>query len=248
MFSMFAYLGWSAAVYSAGETREAPRTVPRAMLLGTLIVLGLYAAVNAAMLVHIPLSELAQEKAVVELLVRKLFGEGVSRLFAGVVAFALLSSLGASAFLGPRVLHTMLGWYVSRVAPAPDSKAGESNDPGRSPEVPARLVWIQAGLSIGMILSGTFEQILTVTGFLLGIFPLLSVLGLYTQRANWPESVPGLARAVAIPLFVGGSLLILVLGALRSPREMGVASVVVLAIFVLRRKAIHSIGSTTPAP
>lgn len=242
MFSMFAYLGWSAAIYSAGETRQASRTVPKAMLLGSVIVLLLYAAVNAALLKHIPLSELAQEKAVIELLVRKLFGEGASRLFAGIVSFALLSSLGASAFLGPRVLHTMLGWYrrEQKTLETPKSNAADS-----SPAVPALIVWAQAALSIGMILSGTFEQILTVTGFLLGVFPILSVLGLYTAHANSPEPVPGFARWITGPLFVAGSSLILILGALERPREMGVATFVVFVLFVLRRKAMDSVANAS---
>jgi APA family basic amino acid/polyamine antiporter len=227
MFSMFAYLGWSAAVYSAAETREAGRTVPRAMLWGTCIVLLLYLGVNLALLRQIPLGELAREKAVIELLFRKLFGSSASPLFSGLVAFALLSSLGASAFLGPRVLHTMLRWY----RPAMPEQAPEERPEPVSP----RLVWLQAALSLGMIASGTFEQILTVTGFLLGIFPMLTVLGLYTDRANVPERVSLFARAFAAPLFLAGSLLILVLGALEKPAEMGIASTLILLIFWFRR-------------
>ncbi len=228
MFSMFAYLGWSAAIYSAAETKDPARTVPKAMLYGTAIVLVLYVGVNVALLKHIALADLAKEKAVLELLVRKLFGDGASRIFAGIVSFALLSSLGASAFLGPRVLHTMLLWY------RPTSNGGAQNSQLR---VPWSLVWMQAALSMGMILSGTFEQILTVTGFLLGIFPILAVVGLYTRRANEEQEVPILARGLAVPLFVAGSLLILVLGAMEKPGEMGVASGLVLVIFLLRHRA-----------
>jgi APA family basic amino acid/polyamine antiporter len=227
MFSMFAYLGWSAAIYSAAETREARRTVPRAMLAGTLAVLLLYAGVNLALLRHIPLSELAGEKAVIELLVRKIFGQDASSAFSAFVAFALLSSLGASAFLGPRVLQAMLAWYrphpSETTAPAPQ-------------EVRPWMIWLQALLSMAMILSGTFEQILTVTGFLLGIFPILAVLGLYTGTANAPEKVPSLARFFAAPVFLAGSLLILILGAMERPAEMGIASAAIATLVLLRHR------------
>ncbi len=240
MFSMFAYLGWSAAIYSAAETREARRTVPRAMLAGTVIVLLLYAGVNLALLRHIPLQELAGEKAVIELLVRKLFGIEASTVFSAFVAFALLSSLGASAFLGPRVLQAMLVWYRSPEAPE------SASDSPRSPEVRPWVVWLQALLSMCMILSGTFEQILTVTGFLLGIFPILAVLGLYTRAANSPEKVPATARWLAAPVFLAGSLLILTLGALEKPLEMGVATAAIMAIFLSRHRARrHSSVSLT---
>jgi hypothetical protein len=68
-----------------------------------------------------------------------------------------------------------------------------------------------------MILSGSFEQILTVAGFLLGIFPMIAVLGLYTRAANEPARVHALIRYFAAPLFISGSLLILVMGAREKP-------------------------------
>ncbi|NBV87309.1 MAG: amino acid permease, partial [Verrucomicrobia bacterium] len=172
MFSMFAYLGWSAAIYSSAETRDAKRNVPRAMLLGTLVVMLLYLGVNVVLLRHIPLSELSTEKAVLELLVRKMFGSEAAVAFSGLVAFALLSSLGASAFLGPRVLDAMLAWYRSK--PPDTQRVQEQHQDTRQPSertISPRLLWLQAGLSMAMIVSGTFEQILTVTGFLLGFFP-----------------------------------------------------------------------------
>ena len=229
MLAMFAYLGWSAAIYSAAETRDAKRNVPRAMMLGTLVVLVLYIAVNFALVRHIPIQELASEKAVMELLARNLFGVGASEIFSGLVAFALLSSLGVSAFLGPRVLQAMLGWYRSN-----------SNGAESSPR--PLLIWLQAGLSMFMIISGTFEQILMVAGFLLGVFPILAVLGLYTRTANEPEPVPPFARFVAVPIFLIGSSAILILGAWEKPREMAVAVAILLVIYALRQRIA---GKTT---
>ena len=170
-----------------------------------------------------------------ELLVRKLFGQQAAVVFAGVVAFALLSSLGASAFLGPRVLDTMLDWYRSKSAPK--QSRGEVENSGAKAPVPASLVWLQAGLSMAMIVSGTFEQILTVTGFLLGIFPMLAVLGLYSVKANVVEKVSKFAKWFAAPLFLAGSLLILVLAATESPKEMAIATALIFSIFLLRRQA-----------
>jgi APA family basic amino acid/polyamine antiporter len=234
MISMFAYLGWSAAIYSAGETREARHTVPRAMLCGTCFVLALYIGVNLVLLKHLPLGELVQERAVMELFVRRSFGPGASSLFSGVVSFALLSSLGASAFLGPRVLQTLLSWVRPAASPDQPSNANPAT------RVSGTLVWIQAALSIAMILSGSFEQILTVTGFLLGIFPMLSVLGLYTRAANEPAKVHVLVRFFAAPLFIAGSLLILVMGGREKPIEMAISTAVLIVIFFLRRSLRQS--------
>ena len=225
MFAMFAYLGWSAAIYSAGETERASTSVPKAMAVGTSIVLILYLCINHVLLKHIPLGALAESRAVVELLVRHLFGDQTATLFASVVAFALLSSLGASAFLGPRVLHTMLGWY--------------RKNPDKLNTVPAWVVWLQGALTIGLILTGTFGQILTFTGFLLGVFPMLSVLGLYTKNASQTEPVHPAIRYLAAPVFLLGSALILALSIADSPKlTLGALTLVVVALIV--RLRFHS--------
>lgn len=222
MFAMFAYLGWSAAIYSAGETEKASSSVPKAMAIGTSIVLALYLTINHVLLKHIPLPELAESRAVIELLVRHLFGTEAATLFSAIVAFALLSSLGASAFLGPRVLNTMLGWYRPNRATAPQTV------------VPAWVVWLQGALTIALILTGTFGQILTFTGFLLGVFPILSVLGLYTHKAANPDPVHPAIRLLAAPLFLLGSTLILALSIADSPKLTLTALALVAVALIVR--------------
>ncbi len=186
--------------------------------------MALYLAINHVLLKHIPLASLAESRAVVELLVRQLFGDHTATVFASVVAFALLSSLGASAFLGPRVLNTMLRWY--RKTPQHNGAAS----------VPPWVVWLQGGLTIGLILTGTFGQILTFTGFLLGVFPMLSVIGLYTKKASEAEAVHPAIRYLAAPIFLLGSALILILSIMDSPRlTLGALSLVVGALTVRLR-------------
>ena len=146
------------------------------------------------MLAQLPAQELEGVVPVIALLVKHLFGVQAAALFSGLVAFALLSSLGVSAFLGPRVLSTMLYWFAK-------GRSGESASP--APNV--RLVWLQAGLSIFMVLSGSFVQILTVMGFLLGLFPILCVLGLYRRTCGLEGRPLMLARYVFAPLFVAVS-------------------------------------------
>jgi APA family basic amino acid/polyamine antiporter len=245
MFAMFAYLGWSAAIYSAGETRDARNTVPKAMMRGTVLVMVLYLAVNAVLLRHVPLEMLRGERAVLEVLVRILFGPGAAGVFAGIVAFALLSGIGASAFLGPRVLQTILSGYRGKSEPAQRGDASPVETPLETPvappAVPLWMVWVQGALSCAMILSGTFEQILTTTGFLLGIFPMLAVLGLYTRAFQ----VPAFARWLAAPLFLAGSGLILYLSLLERHTEMLLACGVLLGLVALRT-VLHRQFSARP--
>lgn len=223
MLVMFAYSGWNAAIYVAGEIHDPARNVRRSMMIGTSIIMLLYVAINAVLLAQLPLQEIEGVRPVIAVLVKHLFGAQTAALFSGLVAFALLSSLGVSAFLGPRVLAAMLGWFGK-----------ERSEESVPVVVTPRLVWLQAVLSIFMVLTGSFVQILTVMGFLLGLFPILCVLGLY-RRACYLEGRPlMLARYVFAPLFVGISTVVLVLGAAQSPNEVCIALGLVTVFFLAR--------------
>lgn len=223
MYVGFSYSGWNAAIYVAGEIHDPQRNVRRAMLIGTAIIVALYVAINAVLLTQLPASQLEGVRPVIAALVKHMFGSQASSLFAGLVAFALLSSLGVSAFLGPRVLSTMLGWFGR-------DKADESAPTVLNP----RLIWLQAALSIVMVLTGTFGQILTVMGFLLGLFPILCILGLYRGERYVESRSLTLARYVFAPLYIVVSSIILILGAQQSPTEVCIALALVAIFFATR--------------
>lgn len=228
MLVMFAYSGWNAAIYVAGEIHEPVRNVRRILILGTSIMVVLYVAVNAVLLAHLPAQKLEGVRPVIAVLVKHLFGSQVSSVFSGLVAFALLSSLGVSAFLGPRVLAAMLDWLDKR----PDHKNNSA------PKVHPGLIWLQAGLSILMVLTGSFVQILTVMGFLLGLFPILCILCLYRSTCDLQGGQIIFVRYVLAPLFIGVSTVVLVLGASQSPREVAIALALV-GLFYMSRVAVR---------
>ncbi len=228
MLVMFAYSGWNAAIYVAGEIRDSARKLGRILMMGTAIIVLLYITVNVVLLSRLPVQEVEGVRPVIAALVKHLFGADASAAFSGLVAFALLSSLGVSAFLGPRVLATMLGWR--------NKSAESAND--TVPAVSPRLVWLQGALSIMMVLTGSFVQILTVMGFLLGLFPILSILCLYREAASARTWSSRLARYVFAPLFIVVSAIVLVLGASQSPREVAFALALV-GLFYLSRVALR---------
>jgi len=199
LFSVFTYSGWNAAIYSASEFRQPERTVPLAMLAGSGIVVVLYLLLNVAILGNLPSNEIAGVEAVVARLVEQLFGSGASRVFALLIAIVLLSSIGVSSFAGPRVLHRILLSREEKMMPI-------------APPVPARLLWIQAGVSIVLVLTGSFEQVMSLMGVFLGIAPVLTVLGIY--RRKWNQAAPAyhpFIRYVAAPLFIGFSSVIILI-------------------------------------
>lgn len=225
MYAGFSYSGWNAAIYVAGEIRNPERNVKRAMIIGTSIIVALYVAINAVLLSQLPAAQLEGVRPVIAVLVKHMFGQGTSSVFSALVAFALLSSLGVSAFLGPRVLSTMLSWFGRQAAPA-------SHD--RSPINPT-LIWLQAALSVFMVLTGTFAQILTVMGFLLGLFPILCILGLYRPVFLKEKTLSlKLTHYVFAPVFIAVSSCILILGAKQKPAEVCIALALVALFFFAR--------------
>ena len=204
LWVIFAYSGWNAAIYSAGEFANPGRTVPRSLLVGTALVTLLYIALNIALLSTFSYHEIVGVIPVVAKLAERLFGLYIADIFSLLVGIALLSSIGASCFTGPRVLQTVL-----------DRQAGDT--PTKNP--PALwMIWAQAITSILLILTGTFEQILSLMGLFLGIFPILAVFSLYRSQ-HWEDNPPPrLARYVAAPIFLAGSILVVLASTWQQPK------------------------------
>jgi APA family basic amino acid/polyamine antiporter len=103
----FAYSGWNAAAYVAGELRDPGRTLPRSLLLGAGSVALLYLALNVAFFYGAPSAVLAASpEDVGAVAARALFGRA-GDLFALAIAFALVSSVSAMVLAGPRVYLAM---------------------------------------------------------------------------------------------------------------------------------------------
>ncbi len=175
---MFAYSGWNAAGYIAEEVEEPGRTLPRALLLGTVIVTLIYLFVNLLLFFAALPSQLRGIDAVGAVAAVQLFGPGAAKMIATLIALGLLSSLSAYVLIGPRVYFAMARdrlffRFAARVHP-------RFQTPGLS-------ILAQGACSLVMILTGTFDQLLAYIGFALGIFPLMAVAGVMVLRRREPE-------------------------------------------------------------
>jgi len=178
LWVMFAYSGWNAAAYLGEEVERPERTLPRSLLLGTLAVMLIYVAVNALFLTARDASQFAGRVTVFDVAVRQIFGEAAGRWSSFLVFFALLSSLSAYVLIGPRVYFAMArdGLFFQGAAAVHPQFA-----------TPARAIWAQASCACVMVLSGTFDQLLTYIGFALGIFPWMAVAGVMVLRRREPQ-------------------------------------------------------------
>jgi len=217
MWIMFGYSGWNAAAYVGSEIKEPQKTLPRSLLLGTGLVMLLYLCLNVLYVYAIAPEDMRGVIAIGALAVENLFGGPVETVFSLLIAFALFSSLSAFLILGPRVYYAMAreGYFFKFIADVhPVSK------------VPHKAIILQSMIAVVMVLSGSFDQILTYMGFSLGIFPILAVMGVFKLRTMGNSVGPGFPVVQLIYIF--SALLILILAFFERPVESSIAILTVI--------------------
>ncbi len=184
----FAYAGWPAILYVAGEVRDPGRTLPVAVLGGTALIAVLYGLLCAAFVAVLGFEQLAASGEAGTALARALLGEEAAVGVAALVALALLASVNATVLGGARLAWAMAS-QLDLTALTPLDRHG----------TPARLLWVQGALAVGMALSGTFEVLMAWTTVAMLVAGSLVVLAHGWLRRVEPE-LPRPFRAWAHPL------------------------------------------------
>jgi basic amino acid/polyamine antiporter, APA family len=104
---LFSFGGWHMSTYAAGETREPQRTIPRALILGVLIVTACYMLLNAAYLYVMPLKSVAASARVAADATSRVLGPQGGAAITLVIIVSALGSLNGIALAGPRVYYAM---------------------------------------------------------------------------------------------------------------------------------------------
>ncbi|HHS13655.1 MAG TPA: amino acid permease [bacterium] len=218
MWILFAYSGWNAATYMGSEIKNPRRNLPRSLIFGTLIVMFLYMLLNLLYVYAVPAEAMKGVISIGGLAVGRLFGAGWERIFSFLIGMALFSSISAYIMLGPRVCFAMArdGCFFNL--------AGRVNP---ETHAPSGSILIQTGLAAVMIMTGTFDQILTYMGFALGIFPILAVFGVFKLRRIRPGK--SMIPLFPLPPLVYGvsGVMILILAFMARPVESSIALAVV---------------------
>jgi basic amino acid/polyamine antiporter, APA family len=205
-FVSFSYSGWNAAVYVAGEVRDPQRTLPRSLLLGTVVVTAAYLGLNAVFLFSAPASALAGRADVAAVAAEALGGAPLRRAMAGLVALALFTSISSAVMAGPRVAAAMAadGLLPRRLAVV--SRA------------PRAAVAAQVTLALAALWSSGLARLLGYVGFTLGLSAAATVVGLVVlRRREGPERVPVPGWPVVPAVFLAGTAAVSVLAAAREP-------------------------------
>jgi APA family basic amino acid/polyamine antiporter len=104
---LFAFGGWHMVTYAAGETHDPRRTIPRALLAGTLVVTAVYMLANAAYLYVMPLTAVAASKHVASDATKLALGAEVGGMIAVLVVISAAGGLNGIILAGPRVYYAM---------------------------------------------------------------------------------------------------------------------------------------------
>lgn len=175
---MWTYDGWSDVGAIAGEVRDPARNLPRIYLLGTLAVIGLYLAVNAAYIAVIPLEQMRTMDTLAPVMLERLLGGAAGVVAAGLIALSTLGSTHGSIMTGARVTFQqsrdgLLFGFLGRVHP--------------KYETPAVALWVQLCLSIlAIVVVQTFQKLAEGYVFLMWVFFGLAACAIFVLRVKRP--------------------------------------------------------------
>jgi APA family basic amino acid/polyamine antiporter len=213
VYIYYAYTGWNAASYLAGEVREPQRLLPRAILLGTGGVLVLYMAVNvvyALALTPDDIRGIIKEAGgkfdavapIAEIAAKRLFGPGWAGTLSVAVGLMLLSSLSAYLLIGPRVLYAMAeaGQFPSMAARLT-----------RRARTPAVATAFQLTVTLVLLWLGSVESLILYAGVGLSIFSMLAMSSIFVLRRTRPDlprpfRTPGYPVTPAVYLILTGMM------------------------------------------
>jgi APA family basic amino acid/polyamine antiporter len=172
---LFAFGGWHMVTYAAEETRDPVRTIPRALMIGTAVVVAIYLALNAAYLLVLPIDRVLASTRVAADAAAAAVGARAGQAIALLVVVSSFGALSGIILAGPRVYLAMaedgllFGW-MARVHPRF--------------RTPSTAIVAQGLWSAGLAYSGTYRALFTRVVFTEWIFFGALALGALRMRAR----------------------------------------------------------------
>lgn len=195
LLAFYTYDGWNEAAYVAAEVRDQRRTLPQALILGTVLVTLIYVLINAAFLASLGYTAAAHSNAIAADVLTLSLGESSGKAMSVLVMISALGAMHGTIFTGSRIYRemgtdyrafTLLGRWNARLG------------------TPVWSLVIQAAICIAMVLavaawytnSDDFETLLKCTSVVFWMFFLLTGLSLIVLRrkdrdVERPFRVPG---------------------------------------------------------
>jgi amino acid transporter len=219
---LWAYDGFLDVSFLAGEVRNPERTLPRAIVGGTLAIVAIYLTTNAAYLYVLPIDTVASSPLIAADTMAALIGRAGASFVSIVVAISTFGAVNSDLLGAPRIFYAAAedGLFFKTL--------GRVHPTYRTPYVS---IVFSALLGIVFVLTGTFEQIADT--FVLAIWPFygLAVAGLYRLRRRTdlsrPYRVPGYPIIPAI--FIAACVYLVASALIGDPLWTGITLSIVLA-------------------
>ena len=221
---LWVYDGWADVSFVGGEVKDPERNLPRVLIYGTLIIIGLYLLANLAYLAVLPVEQIRQSRLVAADVADKLIGPAGVAFVSVAVMISTFGTLNGSVMTGSRILFTMAadGLLFRPVAIV-----------DRRFQTPAVAIALSATLGVVFVLAGTFERLADT--FVTAIVPFYALavgaIFILRRRPDYhpPFRVPGYPVVPAI--FIIATILLLG-NAIIDPASR-VATLAVLGVILL---------------
>jgi APA family basic amino acid/polyamine antiporter len=217
-----AYDGWYSPIYMAEEQSNPTRTVPRAIIGGTLLVSALYLIINFALLRVLPLPVLAASELPAADVARLVFPRAGAELVTWISLFTILSLLNTEVLIAPRILFSIGrdGLFTDKAAVVSD---------GGTPRIALTLTSVVAA---SLILSGTFVQIIALNAVLFLLYYVSAFAAVFVLRHREPM-LPRPYKAFGYPFSTAvvlvGSVAFLSVAIAEDPRSGVIAAALLSA-------------------
>ncbi|MEZ5425158.1 MAG: amino acid permease [Pyrinomonadaceae bacterium] len=220
--AFFAFAGWWEVTRMSGEVENPERNLPRALFIGVVILTVVYILTSAVFFYLVPLSQVTNDETFAAQAGEALFGRIGGMIFASIVIVSVLGTLVAYLMAAPRVYYAM----------ARDGLFFESfGQPHPKFETPHRAILIQLVLAFLLILTGTFNQIISYFFFIVVVFIALTVIGLFRIHKRKFDGYKTVLFPLTPLFFLLITALVLLMVAMRDPFHSFLgAGVVILGI------------------
>ena len=184
---LWAYEGWQYVTFSAGETINAQRNFPRALLIGSAALIGIYLLANLAYLAALGPVKAAQTDSAAAVAVTAVAGSSASKLVAAAILISIFSATNGITLTAPRVYYAMARdevFFHQLAVVHPRFRT------------PAFAILAGSAWAVLLAATGTFEQLLTYVVFTGWLFYALAAASIFIYRRNaqndaLPYRVPG---------------------------------------------------------
>ena len=175
----WAFDGWVYITWVAGEIKDPQRVLPRAMVLGVLLVGVIYLAVNAVYLYALPITRVAQEETIAHAAAVTLFSSNAARWLSATIALSCFGAMSCAILSSARVSFAMArdgGFFhaMGRVHPRY--------------RTPAFSLIALSSWAVVLALSGSFDQLYTYVMFMMVLSYVAAVAGLFVLRRTRPDA------------------------------------------------------------